>query len=369
MTYTAEQSGTIKWTEVISLVFLNVAVHISWLAYYEYSPELLSAFSLEHYVGPLYWAKLIALVVVPALAGFALDRFIKVSQRALLVGTLGVIFTGIIFMMVTSTMVVGAGTVLASALPILIVLWLLGMNVFVAPAHSYLREFSALDKLPIAMAVIVFTADVIYALESVIVDFIVWMGPVVTFSVGGGSVLFSGLLFQYFVRNEAEERQAQELVDEGTQDMKVVFSALFIGLVVGICHAVILHLYPFLLGHDQHEFFGLPDSFFPAAMFGLSALLAFVASRFVMVVEPAPSYITGVVLLMLSIVVLFFGQSFGFIMISGIICSAAFSLLSVAALPYLFARTNIRALGLVTGIYLGFTELADAAIELLQAIS
>ena len=220
-----------------------------------------------------------------------------------------------------------------------------------------------------AMAVIVFTADIIYALESLIVDFILWMGPVVTFAVGGGLVLLSGLLFQYFVRDEAEERQAHELTDEGSKNYTVLFSAVLIGLVVGICHAIILYLYPFLLEYDQHEYLGLPDSFFPAAIFGVSAILALGSSRFVMVVEPAPSYITGIVLLALSIVVLFFGQSFGYIMLSGIICAAAFSLLSVAALPYLFARTNIRALGLVTGIYLGFTELADSAIELIQAMS
>ncbi|MEO1257050.1 MAG: hypothetical protein AAFY41_19525, partial [Bacteroidota bacterium] len=134
-----EKTSTLKWREVYSLAALNAAVVISWIAYHEYQPVLMEKIGITHLVDFLIIAKAIILVTIPPIAGWLSDKILQKNGKYLIIFTVGIGATAMVFMVVASLISTHHLMDVQTILPFMIVMWLICMNLFVSPANSMIE--------------------------------------------------------------------------------------------------------------------------------------------------------------------------------------------------------------------------------------
>jgi hypothetical protein len=72
-----------NWSQVYSLLALNAAIVISWIAYHNYQPKLLNLFHFEELSLFLVVAQALILVLIPCIAGLIGDYMIKKKRELL----------------------------------------------------------------------------------------------------------------------------------------------------------------------------------------------------------------------------------------------------------------------------------------------
>src|SRR6478735_11780725 len=187
----ASGSDKIEWKQLWSLAALYASIVIGWIAYHNYQPKLLEQFHFTDFTFFLMVAQGIILVITPLIAGKLGDKYrFKRGDRIPVIST-GISFAAMMFMAVAFTLFSNPNETFRWILPLLIICWLIAMSIFTSPALSTLELFTPVDKLPRAMAVLTIVANLIYALEPVIVDIIDFIGAPLTFITGGVVVFLS----------------------------------------------------------------------------------------------------------------------------------------------------------------------------------
>ena len=227
------QSPEIRWKAIVSLVFLDLAILISWLAYHEYQPALLGQFQFTEFAIPLAILQGFILFITPPIAGLVADKMVKKGGNRLPVVTIGINFVSMVFMVVAVTILIkDPGGIIRWLFPVMVALWLVAMNIFHSPAISTVEMFVPPAKLPIVIAIFAILADLIAATEPVLVDLIDFFGAPITFAVGGALVFGTGFWFQraskQLVANHDEVLPPP--ADEKSSNFPFVFA---LGLVVG----------------------------------------------------------------------------------------------------------------------------------------
>ena len=227
-----------NWNQVYALIALNSAVVISWIAYHNYQPKVLELFNYQELGFFLIVAQAVILVFIPSVAGLVGDYIISKGGNSFIVFTVGISVTAMVFMCVAFTL--GGSNIvdITSALPFMIVVWLISMNIFHSPANSMLELFAPTKELPSAMALMVMTTDLLYAFENRVVGLVDAMGATVTFALGGVLLIVTGY---YFKRSTREVH----LVREQNPDYKKASNfavVLIAGLLMGVATTAIKNL-------------------------------------------------------------------------------------------------------------------------------
>ncbi len=353
----------IKWNEVLSLGGLNVALAISWIAYLEYQPVLLQKFAVTQLASFLVVAKAIILVVVPILAGWAADRILANRGRFFVVFMIGISTTAMIFMIVASIISMGPEGALAGILPVMIVLWLISMSIFIAPAYSMIERFASGSKLPVVMGVIILVTEVIYALEPLVLQLIHLFGETLTFIVGGVLVLGTGILFQRLTSDEVYERTEMSRKFQGTA-RNSYFTIAFLGLILGAGRALLVE---FVSTEAAVEFLGGKQLSF--LLLAVSALVAFTMGRKVSKLGTGKFMPAALITLAISGLISFFGISMTWIFIPAVvITSVSLGLSHLCALPYAFGKLTPKNTTIGIGIFLGASAVAEGLFEIWYAL-
>lgn len=200
----------IRWSEVLSLLALDLAIVISWIAYNKYQPELLGQFRFTEYALELAVVQGAILFITPPLAGWFADRLRHKGGTRLPVITIGINFVSMVFMVVALTVFADPGGTLRLLFPLLIVLWLISMNIFHSPAISMVETFVPANKLPQVVALFAVIMEACQALEPSIIDLIDEIGGPLTFAIGGTLVFASGFWFNRTTRKGQLAREAEE---------------------------------------------------------------------------------------------------------------------------------------------------------------
>ncbi len=353
---------SIKWPEVLSLGALNAAIAISWIAYLEYQPVLLQRFGLTGLSTLLVFVKALVLIIVPVVAGYIADRNLARRSKYFMIYMIGISATAMIFMIVASIISLGPDHGIAAILPVMVVLWLIGMAVFIAPAYSMLVSFANKKNLPIAMGVLILITDLIYALEPLVISLIQFFGETLTFVVGGVLVLGTGYLFYRLTTDEVYER-VQQSANSGSATTSVS-TILKIGLMLGLGRAFLVEYIPVnsplnMLTGDQFSFMAL----------GAAALVAFAGSRFVIRkgIQSVLTYTTGVMIL--GILILLMAGSNSLLFIAGsLLLAGGFGLANVSGLPYVFSRIAPKHITIGIGAFLGASAIAEGIFEIWYAL-
>lgn len=359
-------SATLKtnWNQVYSLAALNAAVVISWIAYHTYQPKVLSLFHFEELSVFLVVAQALILVFIPSIAGLVADSLIKRGGNSFVVFTVGIGVTAMTFMGVAFTVGTASSLNLTAALPYMIIVWLISMNIFHSPANSMLELFAPAKELPSAMALMVVIADLLHAFENKVVDFVDWIGPVSTFSLGGVLLIVSGYLFNRTTKNVQFVREYSEVKNQKS-DFVIV---LLVGLLLGLVIAIINNLLPTWAGASIPGFFMDPSWLVPFVLV-IGAISAWPLSFYITRIGASKALTYGLVGSFVSLGFVYILPYSPIAVIPSCIATGIFfSLSSVAAFPYALSKLSVRRVTLGTGVFFGSIELFDGLFNILDAL-
>ena len=356
-----------NWSQIWSLAGLNAAVVISWIAYHNYQPVIVKGFGLKDLSFFLVIAQAIILVIIPPIAGIIGDYMIKKNGKRFVVFTVVAGATAMIFMAVASMVQLGPDSSIAMFLPIMIVFWLISMNIFHSPANSMLDLFAPSADLPIVMAVITMTTELLYALEPIVIELVNFLHGPLTFLTGGVLLVVSGYFFLRTTRNINNADIAKSHLSSETERPNNYISVILVGLTFGIITAFIMEHFPQILADKlpsyQNKLFG--GNHFSSIILGLAALLAIPASKVVEQIGLIQSIVISTILSAVTIIIILFVQNQNLTIMMCVILAAAYSLLAVSSFPFTLKNLSARNITFGVGLFYGSLELASGLFNIL----
>lgn len=363
MSTTAIRAPKTNWSQVYSLLALNAAIVISWIAYHNYQPKVLEIFHFTELKLFLIVAQGLILVLIPPVAGILGDFMIKKNGNSLVVFTVGVSVTAMVFMLVAFTVGASSTINLTAALPFMIVVWLISMNVFHSPANSMLEMFAPAKDLPAAMALIVLTTELLTAFEPLIIVFVNEIGPVATFALGGVLIIVTGYFFRKTTSAVKFERGSEEAISKENQYFKVLIAGLSLGLASALIKN---YMADWMIAKVN---FPLPNdsSILVAGVLIISAVAAVPLVRYINKLGVGASLTYGLLATFAALALVYFIPSGAAMVLLGVIVGLSFSFASVAAFPYALNHLSPRSVTLGAGVFFGSVEVAESIINYLQA--
>ncbi|MGL5061629.1 MAG: MFS transporter [Microcoleus sp.] len=181
----SQSQSLILWRQVGGLAVLQGAITLSWLLYRLYLPQLLAGFGfagLDRAIGILEDA--LAVAIEPA-AGWLSDSQRRWMGTRLPLIVVGTILSSVLFIAIPTVFIFGNSiSSLRWILPAVIVAWAVAMALFRSPAVSLLGQYAPTKQLPQAMSLLVLAGGLAGAIKPVASDFILSLGPAVTFAIG-----------------------------------------------------------------------------------------------------------------------------------------------------------------------------------------
>jgi MFS family permease len=359
---------TTNWAQIWSLAGLNAAVVISWIAYHNYQPVVVNGFGLKELSFFLVVAQAIILVIIPPIAGIIGDYMIKKNGKRFVVFTVGAGATAMIFMAVASLVQIGPDVqAVRVVLPVMIVLWLISMNIFHSPANSMLDLFAPSSDLPVVMAIITMTTELLYALEPIVIELVNFLGGTLTFVTGGVLLIVSGFFFLRATKDINNEELAKGHVANATERANNYLPVILVGLTFGVITAFIMEHFPLILESKLPSFsnkvFG--GNYFSSLILGLAALLAFPASMLIEKIGLIQSIVISTIVAAICILAVLFGQNQNLTIIMCVILAAAYSLLSVSSFPFTLQNLSARNITFGAGLFYGSLELASGLFNIM----
>ena len=359
-----QKTDVLKWREVYSLAALNAAVVISWIAYHEYQPILMENLGITHLLDFLIIAKAIILVTIPPIAGWLSDKILKKNGKYLIIFTVGIGATAMVFMVVAT--LVGTAHIMdvSSIVPFMIVIWLISMNLFISPANSMIEAFAPVQKLPIVVGVLFLVTELLYALEPVVVALVTFFGDTLTFVVGGILISVTGFIFHRVSRDEVMQRKS-ELIENDRVEKQTPISYLAIvvvGLFLGLGKAFLVE---FLPEHFATRFPGFTEyeGYISFAILGLCAFSGFLISKRIAKSDLKNVIISSFVVLAIGVAALIFSSNPYLTIIAALIIGAGFTMANISGLPYVIKNLSVRHVTYGVGIYIGASEVLTGLFE------
>ena len=363
-----QKTDVLKWREVYSLAALNAAVVISWIAYHEYQPILMEKIGITHLVDFLIIAKALVLILIPPFAGLLSDYILRKNGKYLIVFTVGIGATAMVFMVVAT--LIGTHHIMdvKTILPFMIVMWLISMNLFVSPANSMIEAFAPPKKLPIIMGFLFLVTEFLYALEPVIVGLVSFFGDTLTFVVGGILIAGSGYLFHRVSSDEVIQRK-QELMENdrvGSQPIISYLAILVIGLFLGVGKAFLVEFLP------EHFAFRFPEigeygDYISFGILGICAVAGFLISRKIAELSLRKVIASSFFVLAIGVVIILISTNAILTIIAALIIGTGFTLINISGLPYAIQNLSVRHVTYGVGIYIGASEILTGLFEYLYA--
>ncbi len=376
----------IHWKAILSLIFLDLAILISWMAYHEYQPALLVLFKFTDFSLPLAILQGFILFVTPPIAGLVADRMIKKGGNRLPIVSIGVNFVSMVFMVVAVTVFAEPGGVIRLLFPLMVALWLIAMNIFHSPAISTVELFVPESKMPMVVALFVILADSVAALEPILLDLIHYFGGPLTFAVGGALVFVSGWLFTRVTKTMVVHQDTSAA--NPTSNKKTNFPIVFLlGLIVGAATTVFFKLFPMWISDKSLMNAFIPDlsttadqiwnvtngntfglhyaSVFTCILIAAAAVLSFPMGLLAGKIGTKTVATAGGILASVLIAGIYFSSG----TLALVLCMMfplAFAACTVTFLPIAFANLEKRHIVFGIGIFFSGVELLSSIVDILQ---
>lgn len=350
-----------NWKQIYALLALNAAVVISWIAYHNYQPKVLELFHFQELSFFLVVSQALILVFIPSAAGWIGDSLIKRGGSSFIVFTIGVSVTAMVFMCVAFTVGTASTVDLTSALPFMIVVWLISMNIFHSPANSMLELFAPAKQLPAAMALMVMTTDLLYAFENQVVFFVDFIGPVYTFALGGVLLIITG----YFFRKSTKQVDLRREYAEADQRESNFLNVLMAGVFLGMATAAIKNLLPQWLPSSSDSWISV--NWLISFVLIVAAFAAWPLSTYVNKMGARTALIYGITGTFAGLLATYFFSTSLVVAVSlCILIGLSYSLASVAAFPLALHNLSPRHVTLGAGIFFGSVEIAEGLLNIYE---
>ena len=361
-----QKTDILKWREVYSLAALNAAVVISWIAYHEYQPVLMEKIGITHLIDFLVISKAIVLVVIPPFAGWLSDYILRKNGKYLIIFTVGIGATAMVFMIVATLIGTHHLMDVKSILPFMIVMWLICMNLFISPANSMIEAFAPAQKLPIVMGFLFLVTELLYALEPVIVGLVSFFGDTLTFIVGGILIAGSGILFHKVSSDEVLQRKQELLANDRVTSQPFIsyLAILVVGLFLGVGKAFLVEFLP------EHFAFKFPTigeygDYISFGILGVCAITGFLISKKIAEANLKNVIITSFIILFIGATLIILSGNPILTITAALIIAAGFTLINISGLPFAIQNLSVRHVTYGVGIYIGASEILTGLFEYL----
>ncbi len=364
------QSDAIHWKQLWSLAALYASIIIGWIAYQNYQPKLLIQFGFTDFAFFLAVSQAIILVVTPPIAGKMGDRFRFEKGHRLPVISSGISFAAMVFMAVAFTLFSNPGEVFKWALPVMIVLWLVAMSIFTSPALSTVELFTPIDKLPKAMALLTIVANLVYAIEPVIVDIIDFLGAPLTFVVGGVVTLASGYAMKKNSLGLFKQTGNKEVAPNKNQEKTTASSFAFIfllGIILGIGTTVMFNIFPDVLATKLSSILNnTSGKLILVGMLIFSAILSWPISTYINKYSMDNVFWTSAALIALSMGGIFLFDISWVVLALVVLFTVMMTALSVSSLPLAINRSGFYDKVFCVGIFFSGVAVPEGIFESIQ---
>lgn len=357
----------IRWPQIISLVGLDLAILISWIAYHEYQPKLLEQFRFTEFSLALAILQGLILAATPPVAGLISDRMIRRGGNRLPVVTIGINFVSMVFMIVAVTIFANPGGWIRFLFPVMVALWLVAMNIFHSPAISMVETFVPARRLPQIIALFAILANATAALEPSIVDLINVFGAPITFAVGGLLVFSTGFWFVRSTRNLASQ-SGGEVVESRPEKSNFVL-VVVLGLLLGAATTFFFKIAPLWIDVQMAGILpaGWKGAYLASGLIMLAAVVAYPmgllagkigAVRMAVITGLAAAALIGLIAVTAGAGALVLYALF----------AVAFAGCSVSFLPIAFGQLSRGQTVFGIGLFFSGVELAASAFDIVQAM-
>lgn len=365
-------TSTIRWKQLWSLAALYGSVVIGWIAYQNYQPKLLVKFNFTDFTLLLVAAEALILVITPPLAGRLGDRYRFKQGHRMPVITAGISFAAMIFMAVAFTLFSNPGEIFKWVLPVLIVLWLIAMSIFTSPALSTMELFTPVDKLPKAMAIMTIVANLIYAVEPVIVDIIDFLGAPLTFITGGVVVLASGYALKrnssglFSGKGNKESKPIASFVMD-TQRSNYIF-IFFLGAALGLATTILFNVFPAILTTKLSDFTRIDGKLQVVVILLVSAIISLPVSNWINKKGLEKSFYSSLIVSLVSMAGIIWLPAVSLVLVAVVMFAISFTTLSISSLPLAMNRSNYYEKVFCVGIFFSGVALPDGVVEIMQVL-
>lgn len=362
-----QQSETIHWKQLWSLAALYASIIIGWIAYANYQPKLLLQFGFTDYAFFLAISQAIILVVTPPIAGLMGDRYRFEKGHRLPVISSGISFAAMVFMAVAFTLFTEPGEIFKWILPVLIVFWLVAMSIFTSPALSTVELFTPVDKLPKAMALLTIVANLVYAVEPVIVDIIDYLGAPITFIAGGAVTLASGYAMKknslgLFKQNNDKEKQPHTGKPHTTVGNYIFI--FLMGSILGIGTTVMFNFFPDILSTKLSPIVADTDGkHILVGVLLLSAVLSWPISTWVNRFSMEQVFWISAIVMAVAIIGIYAFNVSALVAALVLIFTVSITSLSVSSLPFALDKAGFYEKVFCVGIFFAGVALPEGIVE------
>ena len=359
-----EKTSSLKWREVYSLAALNAAVVISWIAYHEYQPILMENLGITHLVDFMIIAKAIILVTIPPIAGWLSDKILQRSGKYLIIFTVGIGATAMVFMVVAT--LIGTSDIMdvSSIVPFMIVIWLISMNLFISPANSMIEAFAPVQQLPIVVGVLFLVTELLYALEPVVVALVTFFGDTLTFIVGGILISVTGIIFHRVSRDEVMKRKSELITNDRVKEQTPMsyLAIVIVGLFLGLGKAFLVEFLPEHLDTKYPNFIAY-EGYISFAILGLCAISGFLISKRISKADLKNVIVSSFVVLAIGVTTMLFSNNPYLTIVAALIIGAGFTMANISGLPFVIKNLSVRHVTYGVGIYIGASEVLTGLFE------
>lgn len=361
---TQGSASRVLWLQVWGLATVQGAIALTWVIYNLYLVQLLAQFGFPAPIatGLLILENVLAAVMEP-LMGSLSDRAQRWIGSRFPFIAVGMILAATVFIAIPALVVFGSHLqAFRWLMPITLVAWALAMTVFRSPALSLLGRYAFATRLPQAASILTLVGGLAGALGPLANQFILGLGPIVTFTIGAFVLLGAAVALRSVNPNQqVQASQSDSSSSEAEQTrprISIVALALLLttGIGVGLGFRLLMQSFPKILVAQ-----GVAQPSLILGMIFISlALTAIPAGRLAMSLGNRTAMIVGLGAMALVCGVMVWNANAWIASAIAIAFGASFSLVSNGTLPFALSLVPPDKGGLGTGMYFSGGAIANS---------
>lgn len=350
-------TSRVLWLQVWGLAAVQGAIALTWVIYNLYLVKLLTQFGFpkELATGLLILENILAAIMEPLMGGLS-DRAQRWIGTRFPFISFGSVLASAFFIAIPAFVAFGSPTgAIRWILPILMVAWALAMTVFRSPALSLLGRYAFSTNLPQAASILTLVGGVAGAMGPLANQFILSLGPIVTFSIGSLTMLGAALALRSVNPNSSVPQQTLESdvsvqPSSSWRQLSIPRLALVFGAGVGVAlgFRLMMQTFPQILDTQVP---GVNKGFILGGIFIALALTAIPAGTLASRLGNRKAMMYGLVVMAGFMALMVLTRNGAIAAGVAIALGATFSLVSNGTIPFALSMVPPDKAGLGTGIY------------------
>jgi Na+/melibiose symporter-like transporter len=353
----SKASPRVLWLQVWGLAAVQGAIALTWVIYNLYLLKLLTDFGFPKTLatGLLVLENILAAVMEPLMGGLSDQAQRWVGTRFPFI-SVGVVLASALFISIPAFLVFGSPTAtIRWVLPVLMVAWALAMTVFRSPALSLLGRYAFGTNLPQAASILTLVGGLAGAMGPLANQFILSLGPIVTFSIGSFTLLVAAVALRSVnpnssVQQETSESSLSPQSSSSWRQISIPRLALVFGAGVGVAlgFRLMMQTFPQILDSQVP---GANKGLILGGIFIALAVTAIPAGKLASRLGNRQAMAYGLVAMAGFMGLMVFTRNGAIASGIAIALGATFSLVSNGTIPFALSMVPPDKAGLGTGIY------------------